>query len=105
MFRGQSETPRSKVEQDARLRRGRVPLPAKFFSSQLNHKIQNPDSNANFGKAFRATLGAKKRFRGTGCSEAKVRRLGAKSSRDARLRRGRVTKFFSKKSLKCKLTT
>ncbi|EMM74667.1 hypothetical protein LEP1GSC038_4393 [Leptospira weilii str. 2006001855] len=60
------------------------------------------DSNANFGKAFRATLGAKKRFRGTGCSEAKVRRLGAKSSRDARLR---VTKFFSKKSLKHKLTT
>ncbi|EKR64433.1 hypothetical protein LEP1GSC036_4827 [Leptospira weilii str. 2006001853] len=37
MFRGQSETPRSKVEQDARLRRGRV---TKFFSKKsLKHKL------------------------------------------------------------------
>ncbi|WP_244894407.1 hypothetical protein [Leptospira alexanderi] len=55
--------------------------PQSFFLLNKIIKHQVIDSNANFGKAFQATLEAKKCFRGTGRSEAKVRRLGAKSSR------------------------
>ncbi|TGL76433.1 hypothetical protein EHQ83_01850 [Leptospira yasudae] len=73
----------------------RVPLLATlfFFKIQSSSIKKNRDSNASFGKAFRATLEAKKRFRGIDrfrpigrnllscCSEAKAKCREAEFSR------------------------